>query len=89
MGLESTEFAIALEKALGLSIPDSQFRGARTPRELVSYLIGRIPEVDSGFGTVGARWTKAEIEQVVEGLLAKASGRTDVDFDEDFRNIFP
>ena len=89
MGLEFTEFAIALEEALDFSIPDSDFRGARTPRELVNYLIGRIPEVDSGFGTAGARWTKAEIEQVVEGLLAKASGRADFDFDEDFRNIFP
>jgi hypothetical protein len=89
MGLESTEFAIALEKALGFSIPDSQFRGARTPRELVNYLIGRIPEVDPGFGAAGARWTTSEIEQVVEGLLAKASGRTDFDFDEDLRNIFP
>ena len=51
MGLESTEFAIAVEKALGLSIPDGDFRGARTPRELVNYLIGRIPEVDPWFGT--------------------------------------
>ena len=32
MGLESTEFVIAVEKALGLSIPDSDFRGMRTPR---------------------------------------------------------
>ena len=89
MGLESTEFAIAVEKALGLSIPDGDFRGTRTPRELVNYLIGRIPEVDPGFGTVSARWTRAEIEQVVEGLLAKASGRADFDFDWDFRTIFP
>jgi hypothetical protein len=89
MGLESTEFALAVEKALGLSIPDGDFREARTPRELVNYLIGRIPEVDPGFGAVSARWTKAEIEQVVEGLLAKASGRADFDFDWDFRTIFP
>jgi hypothetical protein len=88
MGLESTEFVIAVEKALGLSIPDGDFRGARTPRALVGYLVARIPEVDPGFGTERARWTEAEIEQVVEGLLAKALGRADFDFDEDFRNIF-
>ena len=88
MGLESTEFALAVEKALGLSIPDGDVKGARTPRELVNYLTGRMPEVDPGFGTAGARWTKTEIEQVVEGLLAKASGRADFDLDWDFRTIF-
>jgi hypothetical protein len=88
-GLESTEFVIAVENALGLPIPDGDFREARTPRDLVNYLVGRIPEVDPGFGTVGARWTEAEIGQVVEGLLAKASGRADFDFDWDFRTIFP
>jgi hypothetical protein len=89
MGLESTEFAIAVEEALGLSIPDGDFRGLRTPRALVGYLVGRIPEVDPGFGTERGRWTQSDIEQVVEGLLVKASGRVSFDFDEDFQNIFP
>jgi hypothetical protein len=42
VGLESTEFVIAVEKALGLAIPDGDFRAARTPRELVNYLVGRM-----------------------------------------------
>src|SRR4051812_1171182 len=32
---------------------------------------------------------EAGLLQVVEGQLAKASGRADFQFDEDFRNIFP
>ena len=89
MGLEDVEFVIAVEKALGLLIPDGDLKELRTPRAFVSYLVARIPEVDPGFGTERARWTKAEIEQVVEGLLAEASGRADFDFETDFRNIFP
>jgi hypothetical protein len=79
MGLEAVEFVIDVEKAFGLSIPDRDFNELSTPRKLVGYLVGRLP---------GDLWTKAEIEQVVEGLLAKASGRADFALDADFRSIF-
>ena len=88
MGLETVEFIIDLEKALGLSIPDREC-GWRTGRELVAYLCRRMPEIDPAFGSDSARWTLSEIEQVVEGLLAKSGRRADVNLDTDFRSIFP
>lgn len=87
MGLEVVEFIIDMEKAFGLSIPDRD-AGWRTGRELVTYLCGRMPEIDPGFGSASARWTRVEIEQVVEGLLAKTVSRADVSLDTDFRSIF-
>src|SRR4030095_15239264 len=88
MGLEAVEFVIAVEKAFRLSIPDGTMNDIGTPRELVGYLLRRIPEVDPGFGTPTARWTQTEIEQVVEGLLVKSVGRGDISLDTDFRAIF-
>jgi len=88
MGLEVVEFVIDVEKAFGLSIPDHDFGALKTPRELVIYLCRRIPEVDPAFGTAAARWTQAEIQQVVEGLLAKNGRRRDIDLDTDLRSIF-
>ena len=88
MGLEAVEFIIDLEKALGFSIPD-EHAVWRTGRELVTYLCRRMPEVDPGFGSDSARWTRSEIEQVVEGLLAKNGRRKDVNLDPDFRSVFP
>jgi len=87
MGLEAVEFVIDLEKALGFSIPDRD-AGWRTGRELVTYLCRRMPEIDPGFGGSSARWTRAEIEQVVEGLLAKVARRADINLDTDLRSIF-
>jgi hypothetical protein len=89
VGLEVVEFVLDLEKALGFSINDRDVNGMTTPRELVTYLCTRLPEVDPGFGTNSGRWTRAGIEQVVEGLLAKNSGRSDISLDTDFRDIFP
>ena len=88
MGLEAVEFVIDVEKAIGLSIPDHDMGALKTPRELVMYLCRRIPEVDSDFGTPGARWTQEEIQQVVEGLLAKSVRRGDISLDTQFRDIF-
>jgi hypothetical protein len=88
MGLEVVEFIIDLEKATGLSIPDRDVVWS-TGRELVEYLCRRMPEVDPGFGTDSARWTRSDIEQVVEGLLAKNGRRADVDLDTHFRSVFP
>jgi hypothetical protein len=87
MGLEVVEFIIDLEKAFGLSIPDRDVDW-RSGRELVTYLCGRMPEIDPGFGSTSARWTRVEIEQVVEGFLAKTVPRADVSLDTDFRSIF-
>jgi hypothetical protein len=87
MGLEVVEFIIDVEKAFGLSIPDRDVSW-RSGRELVTYLCDRMPEIDPGFGSTSARWTRVEIEQVVEGFLAKNVGGADVSLDTDFRSIF-
>jgi hypothetical protein len=89
MGLEAVEFVLDLEKALGLSIPDGDTESWSTGRELVRYLCRRMPEVDPRFGSASARWTVAEIEQVVEGLLAKVARGMDITLDADFKSIFP
>ena len=88
MGLEAVEFILDLEKALGLSIPDRDVGYWRTGRELVRYLCRRMPEIDPGFGSPSARWTLTEIEQVVEGLLAKTTRRADVSLDVDLKSLF-
>jgi hypothetical protein len=88
MGLEAVEFIIDLERAIGLSIPDRDVVWT-TGRELVQYLCRRMPEIDPGFGSDSARWTLSDIEQVVEGLLAKNGRRADVDLDTDFKSVFP
>ena len=87
MGLEVVEFVIDVEKALGLAIPDGDTKDLKTPREFVAYLCRRLPEIDPGFGTDAARWTKSEIEQVVEGLLAKSVRRGDLTLDTEFRDL--
>ena len=88
VGLEAVEFIVDLEKALGLSIPDCDVGSLSTGRELVRYLCRRMPEIDPAFGSASARWTPAEIEQVVEGLLAKATRRADASLDADLRSLF-
>jgi hypothetical protein len=87
MGLESVEFILDLEKAVGFLIPDDHAVW-RTGRELVEYLCRRMPEVDLGFGSPSARWTQLDLEQVVEGLLVKNGRLKDADLDTDFRSVF-
>ena len=88
MGLEAVEFILDLEKAFGLSIPDRDVRSWSTGRDLVRYLCRRMPEIDPGFGSASARWTLMEIEQVVEGLLAKTTSRADVSLDAHLESLF-
>ena len=88
MGLEVVEFITDVEEAVGFSIPDRDVVWT-TGRELVQYLCRRMPEIDPAFGSELARWTLSDIEQVVEGLLAKNGRRADVDLDTDFRSVFP
>jgi hypothetical protein len=88
VGLEVVEFVIDVEKAFGLSIPDGDLQGLKTPRQFIEYLARRLPEVDPGFGTAASRWTRSEIEQVVDGLLAKSVRKGDITLDTEFRAIF-
>ena len=89
MGLEVVEFIIDVEQALGLSIPERDTSAIATPREFVDYICARLPEIDPHFGTSAGRWTRAEVEQLVDGLLAKAGAKSDVTLDTPFRDIFP
>ena len=88
MGLEAVEFILDLEKALGISIPDRDAASWGTGRGLVSYICRRMPEIDPGFGSASARWTPEEVEQVVEGLLAKSARRANVSLDMDLKSLF-
>jgi hypothetical protein len=88
MGLEVVEFILDLEEALGISIPDRDAESWGTGRGLVSYVSRRMPEVDPGFGSASARWTPEEVEQFVEGLLAKTARRANVSLDVDLKNLF-
>jgi hypothetical protein len=90
MGLEVLEFIADVEKALGIEVPDQDIATIATPRQFVAYLCDRVrvasPTVVSGT----SRWTKAEIEAVVEGFIAKtARNRGGFTLDTPFRDIFP
>jgi hypothetical protein len=88
MGLEAVEFILDLEKAFGISIPDRDAASWGSGRGLVSYICRRLPEVDPGFGGASARWTPEEVEQVVEGFLAKNARRATVSLDVDLKSLF-
>ena len=80
MGLEEVEFVLALEQALGIEIPDVDTPSIRSPRQLIGYLENRL---------LPGRWSRDELERVVEGLLLDACGHANFTLDSEFRDIFP
>ena len=89
MGLEIQEFVVDVEQALGIDIPDRDIATIATPRDFVAYLCNRVRGDSSAIAGGTGRWTTAEIEQVVEGFIAKSSRKREVTLDTPFRDIFP
>ena len=82
MGLDILEFAMDVEKAFGISVPDADFNELATPRELVGYLVLRLQ-------SRGTEWSSEKVTAVLEQLLGTLKRSPPVSLDMKFRDIFP
>jgi hypothetical protein len=89
MGLEVLEFIVDLEQALGIDIPDQDIATISTPRQLVTYLCDRVVMSSPAGAGATSGWTRTEIEDVVEGFIAKTSTTRRFTLDTPFKEIFP
>jgi hypothetical protein len=79
MGLEIVELVASVEKAFDLKISDAAWNQLTTPRELADYVEPRAGKV----------WSRAEIEDVIDGLILSVKPKAVFNRDTDLRTIFP
>jgi len=79
MGLEIVEFVASVEKAFELEISDATWNLLRTPRDVADYVERRASKL----------WSRAEIEDVIDGLILSVRPKAVFNRDSDLRTIFP